>query len=56
MDLNFLIIGGVTAAFLFTIRILMNHFIEIRTLNLKPGTRDEITAGTEVRRLSAKAR
>jgi hypothetical protein len=25
----------------------MNHFIEIRSLNLKPGTREEFTAGIE---------
>lgn len=41
MDLNFLIIGGVTAAFLFTMRIPMNHFIEIRTLTLRPGMHKE---------------
>lgn len=27
------------------INTIMNHFIEIRSLNLKPGTREEFTAG-----------
>jgi len=33
--------AGANPIFLVVTRITMNHFIEIRTLNLKPGTRDE---------------